>query len=177
MKLTLENKMTSIISMVFFAIVAIASTADIIVDLSLGARMGHIIQESIIAAFSLILFFILYSDIKKQKKQNNLLISQLAEIKEISEKASEELIKAKRDFGAVVTKQFSIWRFTESESDIALFLLKGFNSKEIAELRGTSDKTTRNQLTSIYQKAGVSGKHTLIAWFMDDLLISNETKN
>ena len=169
MRINWEKKMP-VVSMIFFAIVALASVADIAVDLSHGANTGHIIQESVIVIFSLALFFILYSDIKKQKNKNQLLVHKIVEIREISKKSSEELNKAKRDFGVVISKQFSIWTLTESESDVALFLLKGFNSKEIANLRGTSEKTIRNQLTSIYQKAEVSGKHALIAWFIDDLL-------
>jgi len=169
MKINWENKMP-LVSMAFFAFVALASVADITLDLAHGAKTGHLVQEFLIVCFSLVLFFILFADIKKQKNKNQLLETKIAEIREISKKSSEELNKAKRDFGIVISKQFSIWRLTQSESDVALFLLKGFNTKEIANLRGTSEKTTRNQLSSIYLKAEVSGKQALIAWFIDDLL-------
>jgi DNA-binding CsgD family transcriptional regulator len=87
-----------------------------------------------------------------------------------SAKASKELIGAKRIFGEEISRQFSNWGLTDSESDIALFTLKGFSAKEIADFRNVSEKTVRNQLTGIYKKSDTTGKVSFIAWFMEDLL-------
>ncbi len=51
-----------------------------------------------------------------------------------------------------------------------LVLLKGFSLKEISALRGTAEKTIRQQAPSIYQKTGVSGRHAFAAWFIEDFL-------
>ena len=59
-------------------------------------------------------------------------------------KAVVNLAKAKRKFGEVIAKQFIVWGLSESESEVAWFILKGFNSKEIARCRNLSDKTVRN---------------------------------
>jgi DNA-binding NarL/FixJ family response regulator len=48
--------------------------------------------------------------------------------------------------------------------------LKGFSLKEIAALRGTSEKTIRQQASSVYKKAGLSGRHAFSAWFIEDIL-------
>jgi DNA-binding CsgD family transcriptional regulator len=37
-------------------------------------------------------------------------------------------------------------------------------------LRGTAEKTIRQQASAIYKKAGVAGRHVFSAWFMEDLL-------
>ena len=39
-----------------------------------------------------------------------------------------------------------------------------------ADLRSTLEKTVRQQASSIYQKAGVSGRHAFAAWFLEDYL-------
>ncbi|MFT6284688.1 MAG: DNA-binding CsgD family transcriptional regulator [Arenicella sp.] len=69
----------------------------------------------------------------------------------------------------MIAKQFIVWRLSESESEVAWFILKGLNSKEIAQYRNLSDKTVRNQLSSVYKKSGLKGKQVFISWFMDDL--------
>jgi len=42
--------------------------------------------------------------------------------------------------------------------------------KEIAAVRKTLEKTVRQQASSIYKKAGVSGRHEFSAWFIEDIL-------
>lgn len=37
-------------------------------------------------------------------------------------------------------------------------------------LRGTAEKTIRHQASSVYKKAGVSGRHAFSAWFIEDFL-------
>ncbi|MFT6895894.1 MAG: DNA-binding CsgD family transcriptional regulator [Paraglaciecola sp.] len=50
---------------------------------------------------------------------------------------------------------------------MALFSLKGLSAKEIANLRNASEKTVRNQLTSICKKSGTTSKLSFVAWFME----------
>jgi len=50
------------------------------------------------------------------------------------------------------------WKLTSSEKEVAFLLLKGLSLKEVAEVRNTSEKTARAQSTSIYNKAGLSGR-------------------
>lgn len=57
---------------------------------------------------------------------------------------------------------------------MAFLLLKGMSLKELAELRGTSEKTARAQSMSIYAKAGLSGRSELSAFFLEDLLPARE---
>jgi DNA-binding NarL/FixJ family response regulator len=53
---------------------------------------------------------------------------------------------------------------------VAILLLKGLSFKEIAGVRETREKTVRQQASSIYKKAGVSGRHAFAAWFIEDFL-------
>ena len=69
-----------------------------------------------------------------------------------------------------IRRQFGAWRLTAAEQDVGILLLKGMSHKEIARVRKTSEATIRQQATAIYQKAGVSGRAALAAFFLDDLM-------
>lgn len=71
---------------------------------------------------------------------------------------------------AVIDAQFAQWRLTRGEADVAMLALKGLDVSEIAALRGAANGTVRAQLSSIYAKAGVSGRAQFAAFFVEDLL-------
>jgi DNA-binding CsgD family transcriptional regulator len=72
--------------------------------------------------------------------------------------------------GAAIDKQFELWSLTEAEREVGLLMLKGFDHKEIAAFRGTSDATVRQQARGIYQKSGLQGLPAFCAFFLEDLL-------
>ncbi len=72
-------------------------------------------------------------------------------------------------------KQFEEWGMTTTEQEIGLLLLKGLSHKEIAELRGTSQVTARQQAQSIYQKSRLPGKAAFSAYFLEDLFAPEPT--
>ncbi|OED49343.1 hypothetical protein AB838_07500 [Rhodobacteraceae bacterium (ex Bugula neritina AB1)] len=72
-----------------------------------------------------------------------------------------------------INLQFHRWQLTPAEKDVALLLLKGFSMREIAEFRHISERTARQQATTIYAKAEVSGRAALSAFFLEDLLPSS----
>jgi len=79
--------------------------------------------------------------------------------------------------GAAIETQFSRWNLTEAEREVALLLLKGLSSKEIAAVRGVSERTIREQARAIYSKAGLTGRAALSAFFLEDLLAPIEGVN
>lgn len=72
--------------------------------------------------------------------------------------------------GHAIETQFSHWNLTEAEREVALLLLKGLSSKEVAQVRAVSERTVREQARSIYSKAGLTGRAALSAFFLEDLL-------
>ncbi|MBT3235902.1 MAG: hypothetical protein HN353_08120 [Bdellovibrionales bacterium] len=70
----------------------------------------------------------------------------------------------------VIDQQFNSWLLSPGEKDIAMLLLKGLTTREIASIRNTKEKTIRQQATSIYKKANISGRQELAAFFLEDLL-------
>jgi DNA-binding NarL/FixJ family response regulator len=84
---------------------------------------------------------------------------------------SRELIEG---LGVAIEKQFTNWHLTKAESEIGLLLLKGFSHKEAAGLRQTSERTVREQARSLYGKAHLSGRSSLSAFFLEDLLLPRD---
>jgi len=70
-----------------------------------------------------------------------------------------------------IDAQFSLWNLTRAEKEVALLLLKGFSLRELAEVRGTSERTVRQQASRIYDKAGLRGRAELSAFFLEDLML------
>ncbi len=72
--------------------------------------------------------------------------------------------------GEAIESQFTRWNLTEAEREVALLLLKGLSLKEIAAVRATTERTIRAQAQSVYSKAGLNGRASLSAFFLEDLL-------
>lgn len=72
--------------------------------------------------------------------------------------------------GNAIETQFSRWNFTTAEREVALLLLKGLSIKEIAQIRGVSERTVHEQGRAVYSKAGLTGRTALSAFFLEDLL-------
>ena len=71
-----------------------------------------------------------------------------------------------------IDEQLSSWQLSKAEKDIALLILKGLSNREIGDVRSTSERTVRQQVTSIFQKANISSRLELSAFFLEDLLVS-----
>ncbi|SEG81048.1 helix-turn-helix transcriptional regulator [Marinobacterium lutimaris] len=164
-----ENKFIFCVR-IFFVVIIVASVSDIVFDIRQGAHPLHVFQELLMGIFALLFLLTLFMNTRLQTKCNAELKKELVKVKAESAKASQQLVAARRTFGEAVVKQFSDWSFTDSETEVALFTLKGLTAKEIANLRNASEKTVRNQLTSIYKKSGTAGKLGFIAWFMEGLM-------
>lgn len=73
--------------------------------------------------------------------------------------------------GAAIDVQFERWGLTAAEREVGLLLLKGLSLKEAAVVRGTSERTVRQQAFTLYGKAGLAGRAELSAFFLEDLLL------
>jgi DNA-binding CsgD family transcriptional regulator len=83
-----------------------------------------------------------------------------------------EAREALQGLGAAIERQCNRWQLTEAERVVAVLLLKGLSMKEVADIRGTTERTVRQQALSVYKKAGLSGRAELSAFFLEDLLPS-----
>ena len=82
----------------------------------------------------------------------------------------DKLRAASGAFSELLYERFGDWRLTAAERDVALFLVKGLSTQEIAGLRQTSEGTVKAQTNSIYRKADVGGRAQLVSLFVEDLM-------
>ena len=85
-------------------------------------------------------------------------------------RAEAQLRLASAAFMDLIEDAFSDWGLTPAERDVALFLVKGFTTAEIAGLRETSEGTVKAQTNAIYRKAGVGGRSQLLSLFIESLM-------
>jgi len=78
---------------------------------------------------------------------------------------------------AALDDQFERWNLSPAEKEVALLLLKGLSHKEIAEIRSVTEATARQQARAVYKKAGLSGRHDLAAFFLEDLMLPIEAED
>ncbi|MGG7565372.1 helix-turn-helix transcriptional regulator [Rhodovulum sp. DZ06] len=132
--------------------------ADVIIDLGEGDHLDHL-HMTLEAAASLALIggmVFLMLELRRM----------LARMQEMD----AGLRAARGRMGEVIEGFFDDWGLTPSERDVALMILKGFENKEIAEIRGAAPGTVRAQSAKVYAKAGVGGRAQLLSLFMDELL-------
>jgi DNA-binding CsgD family transcriptional regulator len=137
-------------AMLFFAY-------DILVDIATGLDgIWHIVVE-------LVVFLAISAVLGRE----------LLHVRQLNRDIVMEKSKTARLAGemlSVMNRQFKVWGLSDSETEIALLLIKGLSMKEIAEARNVKDKTVRTQAASIYAKTGHSGRHELAAYFIEDLM-------
>lgn len=82
----------------------------------------------------------------------------------------QSLHHASAEVEAVINAQFEAWRLSPAETDIALFLVKGLGTQEIAEMRGSAEGTIKAHFNAIFRKAGVHSRTELLSVLIDLLL-------
>lgn len=91
-------------------------------------------------------------------------------LKNQNSKAQMQLSALKVDFDEYVRSQFAKWELTVAEKDVALLLLRGLNTSDIADLRSVSVGTIKVQAHNVFGKSGVSSRVEFMALFMDEFI-------
>jgi DNA-binding CsgD family transcriptional regulator len=149
--------------------------ADISEDLRGGDGLQQIALDLVAVAAILVLLLYIYvlEPLKLRRAYDRLSehsIEQSHDLDRLAQISRKQLI----GLGAYIKAQFEEWELTPAEQDVALLLLKGLSMKEIAEARQVAERTTRQQATVIYGKTGLSGRASLSAFFLEDLLLPSD---
>ena len=150
---------------------------DMIGDYQEGADWIHFSIELMSLVFISSGIYFLFRELKRRNEEHKLTQQVLrvtsSQLTEKSIEASNwraQHAKLSEGLGFAIDGQLDQWKLSPAEKDIARLLLKGFSFKEISTLRGTSEKTIRQQAQNIYLKAGLPGRAELAAFFLEDLL-------
>ena len=160
----LHDRRTMLATIALFFVIALLIAWDLIVDSGRGANWVHLGTELLVFLMAVGGIGFLWFQLKQT--QTNL-TKALVEAEQWRNESQELL----RGLGIAIEKQFDRWRLTKAEAEIGLMLLKGLSHKEIAGLRQTSERTTREQARALYRKSGLSGRSSLSSFFLEDLLL------
>lgn len=162
---------------VVFGLVAALAALDLAADLREGTTLRHALVEGAIAlagtvglVWLLVRFAAQRRRVREARATVEGLAADLARSRAEAAAWKSEAGELLAGLGVLIDRQFDSWGLSPAERDVALLLLKGLSHKEIATARGVSEATVRQQATALYRKAGVSGRHDLAAFFLEDLL-------
>ncbi len=161
-----------------FGAIALLAGADIVADLGEGTTLGHVVIEGLVVLVgSAGLWIGLHRmhRLRAAERSARQMAEELGErLVSVRQEADRWRLEAKdllQGLGAAIERQLARWGLTAAEKEIALLLLKGLSHKQVAELRGSSEATVRQQARAVYKKAGVEGRHDLAAFFLEGVLV------
>jgi DNA-binding NarL/FixJ family response regulator len=166
-----------LVAIALFALIAALASVDLLVDLQQGTTVAHVLSEGVVVAIGLGGVAWMVARVRRLARDAQALRVLAADLARSldSTRAESERWRAEASdlihgLSAAIDRQLERWLLTPAEKDIALLLLKGLSHKEVASLREVSETTVRQQARSIYRKAGLTGRHDLAAFFLEDLL-------
>lgn len=160
-----------------FAAVASLATADLVADFGEGTTVGHVVFEGLVVMSGAIGLWSglrrmgrLRTAERRARAEAEQLGVRLAAVRQEADRWRSEARDLLQGLGAAIERQLVRWELTAAEREIALLLLKGLSHKQVAEMRGSSEATVRQQARAVYRKAGVEGRHDLAAFFLEGVL-------
>lgn len=160
------------LSIFAFVLVSGLILFDVAGDIAQGASISHVAVE-LIAFFvcAAVLMWQVLSARRVWRAQSYGMrerVDALEKERDAWQAKTKELLQG---LSHAIDTQFDLWQLSAAEKEIGLLILKGLSHKEIAALRGSSERTVRQQAAAIYAKSGVEGKAALSAFFLEELLI------
>ena len=164
--------------LVAFLIVAVLAAIDIFSDLEEGTTLSHVVSESGVLLVGLIgailiarRMVLILRRARAVEREAVDLADRLAVTEAEARRWRSEARDLMNGLAAALDQQFDRWALSPAEKETALLLLKGLSHKEIADVRSVGDATARQQARAVYKKGGLSGRHDLAAFFLEDLML------
>jgi DNA-binding CsgD family transcriptional regulator len=157
----------------------ILGTTDFLTDLALGVSKVHLVVEgtTLVVGFGGFVWLLVrlreaFREARAIRADAAALTLSLAAARQEADRWKVEARDLLKGLSEAIDHQLHRWGLTASEKEVALLLLKGLSFKDIAGLRGTNENTVRQQARALYKKAGLTGRHELAAFFLEDLLVA-----
>jgi len=167
--------------MVVFLATALLAAIDIGADLDHGTSQGHVVAEAAILVVGLLGALLvgrrLLATLRRAHAAVDEARSLAGELAATAAEAARWRTQARElmaGLGEAIDEQFSRWQLSTAEKEVGLLLLKGLSHREIAKARGVAEETARQQARAVYRKAGLTGRHDLAAFFLEDLMLPRE---
>ncbi|MBL9014726.1 MAG: response regulator transcription factor [Myxococcales bacterium] len=160
-----------------FLVMAVLVGIDVVTDLGQQTSLAHVLLELLVVAIGFVATFAIALRLRRAARDAQELRAHAARLTEDLRVTAQDAARWRSDaagliagLGAAIDAQLVRWELTPAEREVALLLLKGLSHKEIAEVRAVSETTVRQQARALYKKAGLTGRHDLAAFFLEDLL-------
>jgi len=163
------------LSFTLFAAIGSLVGLDLVLDAKTGLEWDHVLAELGVVGAAGVGAALFLRQWRRERASSRAALEQASEQARSWQaeadrwRAESEL--ALRGLGEAIDLQFTRWKLTPAENEVGLLLLKGLSIKEVAEVRGTSERTAGQQARAIYRKGGLSGRAELSAFFLEDLLL------
>lgn len=171
----MNNKERTLIAVILLLIIVMV-LVDLVNDAGQGVGIWHLLAEGLMALAALVGVFLLVRGSMALKRS---LVAERKISVELQAEAEKWRLQSKKfleGLSNAIDDKLTAWKLTESEKEVAFLLLKGLSLKEIANIRGTTEKTARTQSIAIYAKSGLAGRSELSAFFLEDLLLPHSDK-
>lgn len=153
------------------SVIALGGAFDLILDQPTTWRSLHVIYEVTLIVAGAVGATWLWRRWHQAATEGDALRRTLAERQAEAEAWRASAETALRGMGEAIDRQFETWRFTPAERLVAFQLLRGLSHKEIAAATDRSERTVRQHAASAYAKAGLDGRATLAAYFLEGVRI------
>lgn len=144
---------------------------DVVGDWSSGSSLTHVGVELLLVALAGAGVARLWADDFRQRRRAAAMQGALERARSDATAWRERHASLLQGLAQAIDQQLEAWTLTPVEKEVALLLLKGLSFKEIAAVRGTSERTVRQQAGVVYAKSGLAGRAELAAFFLEDLLV------
>lgn len=179
-KFTSERRLLGGLLLAFLGVAGFAAM-DIAADLHDGATIRHVVAEGgillVAMAGSIFMGYRLMRTLRQARAAQEEAVDLAAQLEATRAEAGRwrsEVRDLMAGLSAAIDDQFDRWCLTPAEKEVALLLLKGLSHKDIAEVRSVTEATARQQARAVYKKGGLSGRHDLAAFFLEDLMLPME---
>jgi len=167
-----------------FTLVALLAAADLVSDLDEGVTLTHVGLEACLLATGFVGAILVAQRLISARRAAQDARQLVANLEKRLEETKAEAARWRDEsrellggLGQALDRQFERWGLSPAEKEVALLLLKGLTHKEIADIRAVSEATARQQARAVYKKGGLSGRHDLAAFFLEDLLLPTDRRN
>jgi DNA-binding NarL/FixJ family response regulator len=160
-----------------FGLIFVLVGWDLMSDYGEGVDRLHVLIESAVLAISGSAMLALLTQLLRHRRRLKALSARLTTTRQEAERWRKQYRETLQGLAQAIMEQFDQWALSPAEAEIGLLLLKGLGLKEIAAMRGTSERTVREQARAVYRKAGVANRASLSAFFLEDLLLPSEDRS
>lgn len=157
-----------------FGAIFVLVALDLSSDYAEGVDTLHVVIEAVVLAISGPAFLALLVRQIRQQRRLRALAGRLADARDESTRWRTRYQDTVQGLARGMLEQFDRWSLSPAEAEVAMLLLKGLSLRDIAALRGTGDRTVRDQARAVYRKSGVPNRSALSAFFLEDLLLPLE---